>query len=197
MKHLLITRLNYHDLRLLKERLKLTREILIPDLIRQTAQFDIAVMCQKQDIHRIEETFAPLEVVTFDDYADLKKYVIENDYQIQTRHDSDDSMNETYMQRIQELAQGETNTLIQCNPTQKRYPSGEFIQHITYTDKVTSGFISLVQNPITKIVYQRPHTMMWQEVDKVITIEGHVTYWIHNFNLSRQTPEQAKKQHKF
>lgn len=101
MNHIIITRLKYREKDLLKIRLNLLNEILIPCLENQTNQnFQLCIICFNEDINTLKN-FINYNFITFENYEDLRKYIIENNINIQTRHDSDDFMYENYIDKIQ------------------------------------------------------------------------------------------------
>ena len=205
MKHLIITRLMYEDKNLLDQRIALTRKILIPDLLKQKNQnFVLAIMAFEEDfmhMHFLLEDYPDIKNLAFSDYNDLKQFCIKENFQIQTRHDSDDGMHPEYIEKIQTIAKDvidKGNTLIQFQPTKKTYPGQQIIKMPLYTHTYNSGFLSLVQNKVTKTVYQRSHILMHTEADQVVTVpEGYVTYWWHDLNNSHLPREVRLNQHKF
>ena len=199
---IIISRLYYSDKDLLKARIKLCKEILVPCLKAQSSQdFLFAIRCYDEDAEMIKKQLG-IDVITFSDYPQFLTYCKENNYHTQIRHDSDDYMSPDYIAFIQsEIAEKSLNHdkfLMQFQVTKMSYPAGKVLPMPDYTDTCNSGFLTLYQKEITHSIYERSHTEMHVIAPTVFTYpRGFVKYYIHGKNDSLLPREVRVKQVKF
>ena len=198
MKHLIITRLKYREKDLFMTRLNLLNEILIPCLKNQTNQnFRLCVMMHDEDVE-LSKSIIDYDFITFEDYTVLKKYTIDNNINIQTRHDSDDFMFDNYIDKIQTeynlLIDKNDIFLLQFQPEKVNYHTGEIMPLPLYTNTCISGFVTLCQKNVKYIVYERSHTTMHEITPNIYTYpKGYVKYYIHGDNDSLIPREERIK----
>ena len=112
MRHLITTRIKFTDDELLKEYLEISKRSFIPSLLSQTNKnFTLGIISNEQHREMIISFINDLSVklnkenpslVFFDDKTtDYVDYVKNENINIQTRHDCDDWMCETYVEDIQ------------------------------------------------------------------------------------------------
>lgn len=198
MKHLIITRLKYREKDLLKIRLDLLTKILIPCLKNQTNKnFELCIMMYDEDVE-LAKSIIDYNFITFEDYTILKKYTIDNNINIQTRHDSDDFMSEYYIDKIQSEYNLFINSndifLLQFQPEKINFFTNEIYPIPLYTNTCISGFVTLCQKNVKYIVYERSHITMHEITPNIYTYpKGYVKYYIHNNNDSSIPREERIK----
>ena len=191
MKHTILTRMRFADKELMKKYLVLTKDVLVPSLKSQTNQnFVWLLMVRKED-----EDFLKGEIdfpfVSIYDEPGHNKYAVENNVEIQTRHDCDDFMFPHYIDSIQKIYNENvdkfTTFLIQSQPTQLIYHTGVINKIGAYHDKRTSMHLSLCQKSVKYNIHNRGHGQMYQIADSVINLGEGFTQWvIHGDNISCQ-----------
>lgn len=189
MKHSIITRINFTDISLLGEYLKITKEVLIPALKSQTVKdFEWIVLTNAETLDllksELDYPFTPI----FSN-PQCYSYLIENNINIQTRHDCDDYMSPKYVEEIQKRYRENYKKheifLIQAQPTQLLYHTGEELQLRPYTNQRCSMFLSLCQAHVTNHIFERKHGQMYEITSNVITIPtGYAKWVIHGKNRS-------------
>jgi len=189
MKHSILTRINFTDLTLLDQYLKVTKKVLIPALKSQTNKnFDLIVITNPEivDLLRSELDY-PFTAV----YGNGRcySYLLDNKINIQTRHDCDDYMSPDYVQKIQETYlithKKYDKFIIQAQPTQLIYQTGEETSLKLYSSRRCSMFLSLCQTNVTNHVLERKHLQMYEIASHVITLPTGYTKWlIHGKNQS-------------
>lgn len=182
MKHSIITRINFLDLSLMSEYLKITKEILIPALKSQTVQnFELVIITNESNFAILkEELDYPFKPV-FGNNA-CYSHLIGSGVNIQTRHDCDDYMSPTYVEKIQSIYYTEikrhNSFLIQAQPTKLIYGTGEEYGLRAYSNKRCSMFLSLCQTKVTRHIFERTHGQMHEVANHVLTIPTGYTKWI-------------------
>jgi hypothetical protein len=189
MKHLIFTRIFFDDKELMKKYLVLTKEILIPSLKSQSCKnFTWVLMIRKEDEVLLKrELDYPFKAVY--SLAEFVKYAINNNFEIQTRHDCDDYMSSNYIETLQKLYEENKDrfacTLIHCQPTKVIYSSGERKKLSPYHDERTSMHLTICQKNVNHHVYEKKHGEMWKISQKVILLpEGYTEWIIHENNIS-------------
>jgi glycosyltransferase involved in cell wall biosynthesis len=202
LKHVITTRLIYDDKKLLDDRIKLTQDILIPCLKAQTCKnFTLAIRCYDADVELLKSKL-DFPFVNFESYVDYLQLCKDENYQIQTRHDSDDYMSDTYIEFIQQQVLSKHNIansfLLQFQPDKLDYQSLKILPLSDYTDTLNSGFLTLYQQVIKYSIYEKAHTEMYKIVPLVFTYpKGFVKYFIHGKNNSLLPLEVRLKTNKF
>lgn len=191
MKHSIITRINFTDLTLLDHYLEITKNVLVPALKSQTNKnFDLAVITNPEivDLLRSELDY-PFTAVYGN--GQCYSYLLDNEINIQTRHDCDDYMSSTYVQKIQETYLSNYKRydkfIVQAQPTQLIYQTGEEKSLSPYSNRRCSMFLSLCQTAVTNHVFERKHGQMYEITSNVITLPIGYTKWvIHGKNKSKK-----------
>mgnify|MGYP001769350649 CR=1 FL=1 len=202
MKHLIITRLRYVDTELMKLRAKLMKEILIHCLKLQTNQnFIFSIIMFDNDVEFVRELLE-YDFISFEDYSFLKQYCIDNNINIQTRHDSDDHMSDDYIEKIQNeydnIIKINDIFILQFQPEKINYRTGEQLSLPQYTNEFISGFITLCQSNVKYTVFEKSHTNMHLLTNNIYTYPtGYVKYYIHGKNDSLIPREERISQWKY
>jgi hypothetical protein len=185
MKHLIIIRLNYVDDLKFEKRMIIMDKTCVKSLTSQkNKNFIIGIICKNEkhfDI--VSDKFKGIEVCRIDEK--LIDFCKRNNYQIQTRLDSDDIINDDYIDIIQNISKEcskpiliQTQPYKYCIDLNKTYKMA-----YRYNDKITSMFLTLVQEDIKYTVMDRKHNEMSQIVSNVIsTKEGICKLVIHGDN---------------
>ena len=189
MKHSIITRINFTDLTLLDHYLEITKNVLVPALKSQTNKnFDLVVITNPEivDLLRSELDY-PFTAVYGN--GQCFSYLLDNEINIQTRHDCDDYMSSTYVQKIQETYLSNYKRydkfIVQAQPTQLLYQTGEEIELKPYSNQRCSMFLSLCQEKVENHIFERTHLQMYEITSNVITIPvGYAKWVIHGKNKS-------------
>jgi hypothetical protein len=189
MKHLIFTRIKFDDKELMEKYITITKSILVPSLKSQTCKnFTWVLMIRPEDEKRLtKELDYPFKpVYSIEEFID---YSIDNNFEIQTRHDCDDFMSANYIEILQKLYNENKDkfecTLIHCQPTQLIYQTGEIKMLGKYHDKRTSMHLTICQKNVVHHVYEKPHGEMWKIAQKIILLpEGYTQWVIHGNNIS-------------
>lgn len=192
MKHSIISRINFSDLSLLKKYLKITKEILIPQLQSQTSknfEWLIITNAETQEILKSELDFPYTPIYG---NAKLFEYLISNNINIQTRHDCDDYMSSKYVETIQhEYLKNYKKFkcfLIQAQPTKYLFKTGAEVSMSPYHNQRCSMFLSICQDKVQHHIFERPHGQMYEVTKNIITLpEGYTKWVIHENNKSLST----------
>jgi hypothetical protein len=190
MNHTILTRMRFDDKNLMRKYLVLTKDVLVPSLKSQTNQnFTWILMIRKEDEEFLKsEIDYPFIVVLNDE--DNMKYVIDNNINIQTRHDCDDFMYPNYIEKIQteyiDNISKYNTFLIHSQPTQLIYQTGKINKLRQYQEDRTSMHLSLCQKEAKHHIHEYGHGQMWKIAQKVIMIgEGYTQWVIHGDNISK------------
>jgi len=189
MKHSIVTRINFTDISLMNSYLEITKNILIPSLKSQTnKEFEWVVLTNEDtlDLLRTELDY-PFKPIFSN--SSCYSYLIDNKVDIQTRHDCDDWMSPDYVERIQKVylenKKKYSSFLIQAQPTQLMYHTGQELSLKPYTNQRCSMFLSLCQNEVTNHIFERKHGQMYEITPNVITLSvGYAKWVIHGKNRS-------------
>lgn len=189
MKHSIITRINFKDLSLMSEYLKITKEILIPAMKSQTVKdFEWIVLTNTETLailkYELDYPFTPIFSNT-----QCYSYLIENNINIQTRHDCDDYMSSTYVETIQKKYFDNIEKLgiflIQTQPTKLLYPNGPETSLPNYHNLRCSMHLTLCQKNVNNHIFEHVHGNMYKVTNNVITLpEGYTKWVIHGNNIS-------------
>lgn len=191
MNHCILTRINFEDKDLMKKYIDVSKKYFIPSLYSQTSKkFDLVIMCKKEDEDYIRKEIG-YKFIPIRDVKSFYKLTLDNSYNIQTRHDCDDWMQNNYIEMIQKLyvknILNENIFLVQSQPlkymcnTQKLHPVTQ------YSSKKCSMHLSLCQSKPYFHIYQTTHGQMSTITPdiKVFTLPGNPTHWvIHGENIS-------------
>jgi hypothetical protein len=172
MKHAIITRFKFDEdnFELMQHYVDVCKVILIPQLNKQTNKnFDWLVYTNPNHDDWIKEH---LTGYTYTIIHDLNSDMSE--YNMQTRHDIDDWMHDSYVQSLQESVEiyKYDKCLIHVNLILADYYTKQTMLYPVWHSKKTSQFLTMYQKDIdTKLhVYMDEHTKMWQYVPNVIEL---------------------------
>lgn len=173
----------------MKKYLVLTKEILIPSLKSQSCKnFTWVLMIRKEDEVLLKrELDYPFKAVY--SLAEFVKYAINNNFEIQTRHDCDDWMSPNYVNAIQNQYNNNikkwSSFLIQSQPIQRMYHTNEKKKLRAYHNKRCSMHLSLCQKTVTNHINERQHGQMYEITPNVISLgEGFTEWVIHGDNIT-------------
>jgi hypothetical protein len=187
--HIILSRFSFEDKELMKIYLELTKAILIPSLRAQTNQnFSWGLIVKTEDIEflRSELNF---DFIPFTDFYIFHQYCVDNNINIQTRHDIDDWMADNYVEKIHELFDENIithdNFLIQSQPIKLIYKTNAEVMMNKYTDNRNSMHLTLCQKIVSHHIYEKKHGQMNEVASHVITLPEGFTKWvIHEDNMS-------------
>ncbi len=103
MKHIIVTRCKFGDDEKFQNYFEVMKKTYIPSINSQTDKnFTIGLIVNPKHYDLIRELITKdVEIIPFKDAkVDYMEYVIKNGFTLQTRHDCDDSIYITYMNRI-------------------------------------------------------------------------------------------------
>jgi hypothetical protein len=201
MKHIIFTRFVYDEGNESDTRLEIMKNTLIECLHRQTNQnFIWSVMCKPHHREIIEKIYNK-SVLFFDNSNEFKKFVNENKYEIQTRHDSDDIMCVDYVKEIQEdyLSNKFRNDafLIEYQPMFFDIQNDRFYEfNIDYTESnSTSAFITLCPQNTTKTIWDHQHNQWVGNVSFIVRNKNRrcVAATVHGHNSTTNFNHKGKK----
>jgi len=186
MKHSIITLMNFKDLSLLRDYLKITREVLVPALNSQTVKdFEWLVITNDSNIEMIREEISYPFVPMFG-AASCRSYLIEKGVNIQTRHDCDDWMSPEYVSNIHETywkgLQKYDAFLVQSQPKKLIYRTGQEYNLPNYHSRRCSMHLSICQKKVKHHVFERKHGQMYEITPNVITLPEGLTKWVIHEN---------------
>ena len=181
--------MQFSDKELLKKYLEVTKEMLIPNLKLQTNKnFVWGVIICEEDIDYVKN-FLDIEFMPFTNTNHFISYVKQNNINIQTRHDIDDYVSISYVEKIQETYLQNINTfdkfLIQFQPKRVNYTTKKEYVMPKYNNRMNSMFLSLCQMNITNHILENQHGEMYKICGNIITVpEGYVKWIIHGNNIT-------------
>lgn len=179
----------FKDKKLMKKYLIITKDILMPSLNSQiNKNFIWGLLIKKEDVEFIRNELN-YDFVPFYGQNSFIEYVINNNFNIQTRHDIDDWMSDDYINEIQKLyidnIDKKDNFLIQSQPIKFYYKTKIEKSLKPYTEKRNSMHLSLCQKNVKNHIFERKHGQMFEISNNVITLpEGHTKWVIHDDNIS-------------
>jgi hypothetical protein len=188
-KHAVITRCRFDDKPRMHRYLEVSQDMLIPSFKSQVVQdFEWILMIKKADLGLLQrELDYPFTSVL--DKGELDRYLKEERFVIQTRHDIDDWMHQDYIKEIQSLYGEHIDThdkfLIQSQPVKMMYHTGDELVMRRYHERKNSMFLTLCQREVTNTVLDRKHALMWEIAPTVFNVPDGMTKWvIHGNNIS-------------
>lgn len=192
--HIIITRMYYDDKAMFDERVAIMKKTLIPSLQKQQTPF---IFCILGDNY-IDTLKLDFPFITFQTNEEMLDYCKEERITIQTRHDSDDMMTESFtafIQNVNKSFQGDDDLLLSFNAQHYDIEKQELIDKFTtYYGTNTSMFLTLINRKIDKHVYEHPHQKMGSFFKKKVYIgAGHVLYGVHTGQIMKIPIEERKK----
>lgn len=202
MKHILVTRASFDDDSLFYKYFSVIKDLYIPCLAAQSCKhFDVCIIIKNKHKELLENEFKkkeinPIFLIGTD--AVYNEWVLNKNYNIQTRHDCDDWMAPNYIEVIQnEYLKniGKFDSfLIQAQAVKMHYQTK--IEYYTYQFPLTepSMFLSLCQRQCDKSILQENHRFFSKIVPTVIDIgNGFVKWVVHENNIyARIDPKDVR-----
>lgn len=190
MNHIIVTRCYFTDESKFQQYLNVMKETYIPSVNSQTNKnFKIALICKEHHYEIIKKEINPIiEILRFEDVkGDYKKYIIENNIMIQTRHDCDDIMNNDYIQYIQNVCMINSkiydNFIITFQPTKYELTTKKEYTHSRDYSKVCSMFSTLIQKKVNLGIFDVMHDHLKKISSNIIYVkENYVKLVIHGNN---------------
>lgn len=202
MKHILVTRASFADNNLFNEYLPVIKNLYIPCIKSQTVNnFDICLVVNEQHEKIIKQEFndAGLNlIVLVGNISVYNKWILSQNYDIQTRHDCDDWMAPNYMEYIQyqysENKKKFSEFLIQAQPVKMDYHTGYEYRMNPYPATRTSMFLSLCQSEVKKSIMQEQHGHYPKLVPNVVDMGFGLVKWVaHGNNISARIDKSDVK----
>jgi len=174
MKHAIATRFKFEEdnFELMEWYIKVAKGTLFPQLAKQTTQnFDWIIITNPKHDEWVREhiTEHPFKIM-----HDYNTEFAGAGYNLQTRHDIDDWMHDTYVQSLQESVEkyGYEKCLLHVNLIMIDFFTQQTMPYPVYNSKFTSSFVSMYQKDIdTKLhVYMDEHTKLVEHVPTVIEL---------------------------
>lgn len=190
MKHIVITRVNFSDDSKFEKYFDVMKSIYIPSINSQTNKnFVLGLSVKPKHYPLIRELIDDkINIVQFNDVKDeFKKYVVENKFNLQTRHDCDDFMAPNYIEYLQknseEYSKKNSDFIITFQPTKLEYKTGKEYLHERDYSKVCSMFSSLYQKNVTHGIHDVMHDLLKRLSSNVYYVkETYVKLTIHDNN---------------
>ena len=195
MKHIIITRVKFDDEKLFQKYFEVMKEVYIPSIKSQTNKnFEIGFITHQKHIVHLKKFFDK-NVHFFNTFSEAKNFCINNNFDLQTRHDCDDWMGENYVQRIQEVYNQNITKydkfLIHSQVHKVNYQTNElYLHNIPYwNEQSKSGFISsfltLCQKKVDNFVFNGNHVKMNETTTSNIIYlnENLVRLTVHGNNI--------------
>jgi glycosyltransferase involved in cell wall biosynthesis len=181
------------------------KSIYIPSIKAQkNKNFKIGFIIKEEHVKFLKEFFGT-EAEYFKSFSEAKQYCVKNNFDIQTRHDCDDWMNENYIERIQQVYNENKDKydkfLIHSQVHKLNYQTNEiYLHNIPYWgDKSNSGFISsfltLCQKNVDTFVFNGNHVKMNESTTSNIIYlnENLVRLTVHGNNIYSKIREHDVK----
>jgi len=194
MKHIITTRISFNDDTLFDKYFPVIRDFFVPALKFQTCKnFDLCLIVRERHKAALEEICKDIGVNVFSVVGNVEtynKYILEQKYELQTRHDCDDWMSPDYVEKIQTAYVQNKDKwdefLIYAQPTKFDYGTKKEYYMMPYSQKKTPMFLTLCQNnPCTKSIYQEKHGDFPKIVPNVMSLGYGLVKWnIHGNNSS-------------
>lgn len=199
MKHLISTRIKFDDDTLLMKYLEVSKKTFLPSILSQTNKnFILCVIANRQHhtlidniINEMCETLKkekPSLVFLNDASTTYLNYILKENINIQTRHDCDDWMCETYVDQIQKIffknADKYNSFVIHGQPYKYDITEDKkYKMTYRYDDNNTSMFVSICQKKCDIQLFTLKHCDVGKSTEKVFMVdEGSCHLVIHNNN---------------
>ena len=186
MKHAVISRCRFKNRELMDKYLAVSKEYLVPQLQKQKAEFDWFIMgdpgSREYIASRLKYKFEIIQ-----DKEELCRIMW--CYNIQTRHDIDDWMSDSYIAQIQEMYNSLSTKLdrfvIHAQPVQLNILNNREYEMRQYRSNNTSMFVSLCQKEPERTIFDKRHNQMWRLGEKTFKMKGTPVKWIiHGNNIT-------------
>ena len=193
MKHIVVVRANFQDDQLFKKYLKVAKETFFPSINSQTNKnFTLCFTVNEKHKEIIKDLVDnKIDTKFFKNMTEIQKFLQQEFYEIQTRHDFDDWMKEDYIQKIQfywkrtQLLEPEVRKiLIQSQPDLYDYNNDTIKNMRTrYSVNQTSMHLSLCQLDNSNFIFEDSHNKMGIIINNVKMLRpGSTRLVIHSNN---------------
>jgi hypothetical protein len=192
MKHIVITRFSFSSNDLFKRYFDIMKYYYIPSLSSQTNKdFELGLITSKKHFDHVNRLIDDnIKTIRFDNKQEYKEYVVNNDTTLQTRHDSDDFMNKSYVNKIQldylKYFKIYDDFVLSFQPTKIDHFNQKEYTHSRKYDKHPSMFSTLIQKKASHSILDVDHDSLHKLTKNIIYIpETYVKLVIHNNKLSK------------
>ena len=199
MKHLITTRIKFDDDILMMKYLEVSKKTFLPSVLSQTNKnFILCVIANKQHHILIDNIIneickdlkkeKPSLVFLNDGSTDYLNYILKENINIQTRHDCDDWMCETYVDQIQKIFfenKDKYNTFVIHGQPYKYdiIEDKKYKMTYRYDPNNTSMFVSVCQKNCDIQLFTLKHSDVGKMGEKVFMVdEGSCHLVIHKNN---------------
>jgi len=191
MKHIVITRAKFSSDDKFQKYFDVMKKYFIPSINSQTNKnFILGLTINPIHFPKVRELIDnKIEIIPFSDVkTDFKDYVINNQINLQTRHDCDDFMKENYIEFLQNRSESQRMSLndfiITFQPSKLDFQTGREYKHERDYSKVCSMFSTLFQKNVSRGIMDEMHDHLTRITRNVIYInEPYVKLVIHSNNL--------------
>lgn len=199
MRHVLLTRFSYSDEDLFKKRLKVFSSTLLTSVKNQKQKNFTWCILAKEHHRKSIQDLSSKEILFLNNKSEFIDYVNKNNFDIQTRHDSDDIMRLDYIELIQKDYFKNKDFgkpfLIHFQPIKMDYFTKKTYEMRNYErGKSTSAFISLCPMGSNKTILDHWHTRWVGNVDLIVRnkTKNCVIATVHDNNTSTKIRKEDK-----
>ena len=173
MKHGVYIRLNYEDFTLFLQRVDIFRKTAVPSLLAQNLSFDVQILVRNDNHKKIIKSVCPFEPVLEFNYLD---------YDIQTRHDSDDIVFPNYIKLIQDNYDGNSKVVTFQLKKLLWDQNKTYLHGRKYSSTKCSMFSSLLSPPDGYNIHSYQHRMLGKISPVVVMPQDVCRLVIHKYN---------------
>lgn len=188
-------------------RLDYYKNNVLPRLIAQTDKdFDIAIWCEKHHENIFKELYSRIKTFQatytkrnsklFIDYTAWENVSGLEKYNIQIGLDSDDLVEEDFIEKVKSLCGGDKTILVSFQPIKKDIANGKLYKMDKYSEKRGSPIFAFYQPNFNnyKFAYHTSHLRMPLIANKTMVVpEGYAQMSIHGRNDSTRIKETDKE----
>lgn len=202
MKHIIVTRASFDDDVLFNQYLPIIKELYIPCLVEQKCKnFDVCLIVREKHKIILEEEFKKYNlnvIFLIGNTSTYNKWILDQTYDIQTRHDCDDWMSPEYIQEIQNQYISNIEKfeefLVYAQPVKLDYVTKFEYYMSPYPPSRTPMFLSLCQKKYNKSMMQEQHGNFPKIVPNAISIGYGFVKWVaHGNNISSKIEKTDQK----
>lgn len=191
MKHIIITRAKFSNNEKFESYFEVMKKYFIPSINSQTNKnFILGMTINPNHLIKVRELIdSKIQIIPFSDAkGDFKDYVVNNQINLQTRHDCDDYMRENYVEFIQNKSNSTQSSLndfvITFQPLKIDFQTGKEYKHERDYSRVCSMFSTLYQKNVTRGIMDEMHDHLTRITRNIVYInEPYVKLVIHSNNL--------------
>jgi hypothetical protein len=200
MSHIIITRCKFGDDQKFLNYFEMMKKYYIPSINNQTNKnFKIALIANERHYELIrKEIDNKIEILRFEDQKeDYKDYVTKIPFTIQTRHDCDDYMSNTYVNKIQKLYESNKDKyetfILNFQPTKFIDSTQKEYTHSRDYSKACSMFSTLIQKNTKYGIFDVMHDQLSRISKNIIYIKDpYVKLIIHGNNALSKLNENDR-----